>query len=352
MSKRQRLAWFGAVVFVVVMGTGNLLIWIGESVDGTSWWAIDFMLVIDAAGRLLDGTPLYSDPKFLYPPLAAVVAVPLTWVDAFAASLGYAALKIGLALACVVVLTPGWARRDQALAGIGVVTCLPLLHDVFLGNANVLIVASMVPAVFGAPRRRDGVILGLVAATFAKPLVVPVLLWLAVWRWRTFQGAVVAGLLATGMAVAVAGPGAYQAWIEALAAGSRYASVFAGNHGVTALVPELWAPVAALVAMGLVVVVWRRGPRVGLAWAATSGVLLAPYAGTYAALPIVLALPAIGPLAPGLALAIVATSPIATTHLLPLYAGAILVGALILREPIVRARSKSPVGLWTERQPG
>jgi len=345
MSKRARLAWFAAVAFVAFVGIGNLYLWTKGSVDGPSWWAIDFQLVVDAANRLLEGSPLYADPKFLYPPLAAVVGLPLTGIDSFAASVAYATLKVGLAAICTAALTPGWPARDRALAMVGVVTCLPFLHDLFLGNANVLIVASMVPAVFGTSRLRNGVLLGLVAAAFAKPLIVPVLLWLAVWRWRTFLGATLAGLAATAGAVLVAGPGAYLAWVWALAAGSRYASVFAGNHGVTALVPELWPLVAAVVALGVVLVLWRRGPRVAVAWAVTSGILLAPYAGTYSALPIALALPAVGPLAPAFALVIVAASPIATTHPLPLYAAAIILGALALREPTVQVRSLAPVGL-------
>jgi hypothetical protein len=62
------------------------------------------------------------------------------------------------------------------------------------------------------------------------------------------------------------------------------------------------------------------------------GILLAPIAGTYSALPIVLALPAIGPLAPAPALVIVAISPIATTHPLPFCAAGIMLASLALRE--------------------
>ncbi len=349
MSKRARLAWFAAVMFVAIFGVAEFVGWILESVGGPSWWAIDFQMVVDAGRRLIDGVPLYSDPKFLYPPLAAVVGAPLTLVDPMAASIAYAAAKVGLAAACTVGLTSGWARRDRLLAFLGVLTCLPFLHDLFLGNVNTLIVAAMVPAIFGAPRARSGILLGFVAAAFAKPLIVPVLLWLLVWRRPAFVGAVVAGLGATACAALVAGPGSYEEWLRALAAGTQYAAPFAGNHGVTALVPQLYAPVAAVTAIGLVLVLWRRGPRVGLAWACASGILLAPYAGTYSALPIALALPAIGPLAPMFALAIVALSPIATTHPLPFYAAAILLGSLALREPIRHARSPGAVGLEPRR---
>jgi len=84
------------------------------------------------------------------------------------------------------------------------------------------------------------------------------------------------------------------------------------------------------------------GPRVGLVWAMASGILLAPYVGTYGALPTAVALPTIGPLAPALALVIVAASPIATTHPLPFYAAGILLASLALRE---RRAAGEDVGL-------
>ncbi len=185
-------------------------------------------------------------------------------------------------------------------------------------------------------------LLGLAAAVVAKPFLVPVFLWLLVYRRPVLAGTVATGLAASAVGLALAGPTAYADWVSALAAGRRYAEPFAGNHGVSALIPELWVPVAVIIAIGLVLVLARRGPRVGLIWAMTSGILIAPYAGTYSALPIAAALPAIGPLSPLLAFAIVAISPIATTIPLPFYAAGILLASLALREP--RAID-APVGL-------
>jgi Glycosyltransferase family 87 len=245
-----------------------------------------------------------------------------------------AAGKLLLAAACVLWLTPTWRTPHRVLAIVGLVTSLPFLHDLMLGNTNVFVVAAMVPAVFGRSRPRNGILLGLAAAAFAKPLMIPVLLWLAIWRRESFLGSVLAGALGSAVGVAVFGIGSYGDWITAVRGGSAWLSTpFAGNHGVTALAPALWAPIAAVTAVGLVLVLTRRGPGVGLVWAVTSGILLAPYAGTYAALPIAVALPFIGASAPLFALAIVALSPIATTHPLPLYAAAILLAALALREP-------------------
>jgi len=349
MSARMRLGWFAAVVFVAIFGVGELVRWIGESLQGPSWWAIDLQLVLDAGTRLGSGQPLYADPKFLYPPLAAVVGRPLALADSFTISLLYAALKVVLAVVGVRGLTPGWRPLDRLLAVVGLVCSLPFLHDVMLGNANVLLVGAMAVAVFGRPTPRSGVLLGLAAAVFAKPFLAPVLLWLLVFRRPVFAGTVTTGLAATAAGVLLAGPSAYVAWVSALAAGSRYAEPFAGNHGVTALAPELWAPVATATAVALLLVLARRGPRIGLAWAMASGILLAPYVGTYGALPIAVALPAIGPLAPVLALVIVAISPIATTHPLPFYAAGIVLASLALRE---RRTAGENMGLPPAAAPG
>jgi len=170
-----------------------------------------------------------------------------------------------------------------------------------------------------------------------------------VFRRPVFAGTVAAGLTATATGVLLAGPSAYVAWASALAAGSRYAEPFAGNHGVTAFAPTLWAPVAAATAAALLLVLARRGPRVGLAWAMASGILLAPYVGTYGALPIAVALPAIGPLAPALALVIVAVSPIATTYPLPFYAAGIMLATLALRE---HRAARGDLGLPPAAAPG
>ncbi len=330
MSARMRLGWFAAVTFVAIFGLGSLAIWVGESIRGPNWWASDLQLLLDAGSRMGSGQPLYQDPRFLYPPVAAVVGRPLALFDPFAISLAFAAIKVLLAAAAVRALTPGWPKADQLLAIVALVCSLPFLHDVMLGNSNVLLVGAIALAVFGPPIPRTGVLLGLAAAVFAKPLVLPILLWLLVYRRSVLAGTVTAGLAATAVGMALAGPSAYVDWASALAAGSRYAAPFAGNHGVSALAPMLWLPVAAMTGVALLLVLARRGPRVGLAWAMTSSILLAPYAGTHSALTIAVALPAIGPLAPVLSLVIVAISPIATTIPLPFYAAGILLTSLAL----------------------
>ena len=315
-----------------MFGLVELGSWIAEDWLGEGWWGIDLHLVLEAGGRLLAGESIYADPRFLYPPAAAVIGVPLAGLPFDLVSVAYAVAKIALSAYVVLWLTPGWSRPPQAIAILTLVACLPFVHDLFLGNANVMLVLAMAGVALTSDRRWHGVPLGVAAALFAKPFLIPFLLWMLVWRRSALVGTVAAGLAVTAVAAVLAGPASYAEWIEALRAGTRFAAPFEGNHGITALAPGLWAPVAALTAIGLIVVLARRGPLVGLVWAVTAGILLAPYAGTYSALPIAIVIPALAIRAPVLAWSIVAASPIATTHPLPIYAAAILLASLTLRE--------------------
>ena len=320
------MLWFAVTAFVAIFGIGEFARWVLiEPAGGPGWWGIDLQLVVDAGGRLAAGQPIYADPRFLYPPLAAILAGPLTHLDFLALSIVYALLKVAIAVAGVLALGQALTRWQQLAAILILVLCLPFLHDVMLGNANVLLVGAMVPALFGRDRARNGILLGLATAIFAKPLVLPVLLWLVVWRRQTWIGTVLTGLAATAVGALVAGPARYADWVQALlAGGSRFSVPFAGNHGVTALVPALWLPVAAITTAGLVWVLVRSSEASGLTWAVTAGLLIAPYAGTYSALPLALAVPGLLASAPTFTLAMVALSTVATGFALPFYALAAL----------------------------
>ncbi len=340
------MAWFAVTVFVVIFGLGEFARWVFiDPAGGPGWWGIDLGLAVDAATRLAGSQPIYADSRFLYPPLAAIVSIPLTHLDFMVVSIAFALVKILIAVAAVMSIARDGRPAQKAAAVLMLVLSLPFLHDVMLGNTNVLLVGAMVPAMLGRDRARNGVLLGLATAAFAKPLVLPVLLWLLVWHRRTWIGTVLTGLAATGLAAVLVGPGAYLDWFKALRGGTRFAAPFAGNHGVTAVVPELWLPVAAVTTVGLVWVLLRRSKETGIAWAATAGILIAPYAGTYSVLPAALAVPGLLKRAPNFSLVMVALSPVATGFLLPLYALAILAAALLVREP-------GPVAPEAAREPG
>ncbi len=141
--------------------------------------------------RYLAGEPLYADPAFLYPPGAAIVGFALAWVDPVVLSLLYAIAKVLLVVGCSVPLLRGWPLSAHVLVVVGVATCLPFVQDL-MGNVNALLVVASCIALFANDRARSGVALGVVAALFAKPLLVPILFVLLVRRRRT-AGAVGAG---------------------------------------------------------------------------------------------------------------------------------------------------------------
>jgi len=248
------MAWFAVTVFVVIFGLGEFARWVFiDPAGGPGWWGIDLRLAVDAGARLASGQPIYADSRFLYPPLAAIVAIPLTHLDFMVVSIVFALLKILIGAAAVMSIARDGPPIQKLAASLMLVLSLPFLHDVMLGNTNVLLVGAMVPAMLGRDRARNGVLLGLATAAFAKPLVLPVLLWLLLWRRQTWIGTVLTGLVATAFGALVAGPGRYVDWVQALlAGGNRFAVPFAGNHGVTALVPALLDPPCRL---------WRSCPR-------------------------------------------------------------------------------------------
>jgi hypothetical protein len=334
LTPRRRLLWFTVTAFVAIFGLGEFARWVFiDPAGGTGWWGIDLQLIVDAGGRFAAGQPIYSDPRFLYPPLAAILVQPLARLDFMAVSIIYAGLKIAIAVAAVAAVARELSHGQKVAAMLMLVLSLPFLHDLMLGNANALLVGAMVPAMLGRDRARHGVLLGLATAAFAKPLVISVLLWLLVWRRRTLLATVLTGLAATAAAALIAGPGSYLDWAKALLGGTRFAVPFAGNHGVTALFPELWLPVAAITSVGLLWVLGRRSEGAGLTWAVTAGILIAPYAGTYSALPVALATPRLLKTVPNFTLAMVALSTIATGFALPFYAAAILAVGVIAKEP-------------------
>src|SRR5580765_1902060 len=98
-TPRRRLAWFAAVAFVAIFGVGEFARWVLRESGRDGWWGIDLKLVLDAGARLAAGSDLYSDPRFLYPPLAAVIGAPFATLSFDAVSLVYAGLKVAIAVA-------------------------------------------------------------------------------------------------------------------------------------------------------------------------------------------------------------------------------------------------------------
>jgi hypothetical protein len=306
------------------------------------WFGGDGERTLHAARVWLDGGQPYDVFGFLYTPIALVMSGPLAALGDDTAVKLWLGLGVSLMVGCTIVAVrglPGWARL---LAVTGVLIFHATVGDYLLANTTMVLVAAMFVVVRGRTVS-SGIFLGVVAAAFPKPLLVPFMLWALVWRPRPLVGVVVGGLLATGIGLIVAGPGLYLTFLGTLIKGGGITVRFAGNYGLSLVSPTLAAAVAAFVMIALFVVLLRRGEVVGLVWAIAGGILVSPYAPMYSGLPYVLAMPALFSIAPGLAVGYALTVVFAE-QATPLSATIVLLVALLLPYRFDR-RGKPP--LWS-----
>src|SRR5665811_325567 len=108
--------------------------------------------------------------------------------------------------------------RDRWLLGVAVIGFLPILYDLELGNVTVIVLVAVAAIAWTPDRIATGIPLGLILATAPKPQLIPVLVWLAVAHRKALTGTIVTAALATLAGLALTGPDAYAAWVEALRA--------------------------------------------------------------------------------------------------------------------------------------
>ena len=221
------------------------------------------------------------DKDFLYSPLAALLATPLTWLPVAAAAalmtaIGVAALGIGVAAE-----TRGMARIDRALVAIAAFGFLPVVNELLLGQITLLFAAALWPIVRRPDSRRNGIAFGIAMALAPKPALLPVLLWMLLRRRQALLGVVVAGAATALVGLLVCGVDAHLNWLEVLTrAGTvdRRGNVSLWTDGAAA-----WSVVAAaLVAAATAVCLWRSEDA-GLVAVLLAGLLLAPYTLVYSA---------------------------------------------------------------------
>ncbi|GAA2614954.1 glycosyltransferase 87 family protein [Paractinoplanes durhamensis] len=142
---------------------------------------IDFVPLRDAARALLDGTPVFADPHFVYPPTAAVALLPAAFGSATAAFVGWVLAGVAALLLAALLLARA-APRSQRLTVFGV-AAMGLLGGViagrslFLGNLSELLVPVAVGVLLAFHRGRWVLGCALLAATLLiKPLLAPLLL--------------------------------------------------------------------------------------------------------------------------------------------------------------------------------
>lgn len=319
------LAWVSLIVaaFAVVRAAENV-------------WAADIERNLAAAEALLEGA-FGTVEDYLYSPLAAGLTVPALAVPPGVAVVGWLGLKVAVLLVGVALATRDLKTPDRVMAAVVALTFLPIVYDLELGNVTVLVLAAVAVAAWTPDRVIAGIPLGLILATVPKPQLIPVLIWLMVFRRRTFGGAIGSAAAASVAGLALFGPAAYQEWLEALRA-PRY---LGGEEVINLALWSLPLPIAVLAAaasIGAFLVALRRGYWPGLAAALCVGLLLAPYTLVYGAgVLLVVARPA-AVAAPRAVLALALAAPVALVVAFPVWVGAALALSALV-----------PTGAWPDR---
>jgi alpha-1,2-mannosyltransferase len=168
---------------------------------------------------LLAGGNFYDLPgplQFLYPPFAAVLAVPLALLQSTVVQLGWTAAG---AVALVAILhrfgLTGWLLSLAGTAAVYVVE--PVVQTLAFGQLGIFLVALVVldlapgPRVF--PRRLlpEGVLTAIATAIKLTPAIF-VLYLLVVRKFRAFWVAVLTGIVVTLISAAIVPAASYEFW--------------------------------------------------------------------------------------------------------------------------------------------
>ena len=180
---------------------------------------VDLEVYRQAGAVLLAGGDFYDLPgplQFLYPPFAAVLALPLALLPATVVQLGWTAAG---ALALVAILhrfgLKGWVL---SLAGSAVVYLVePVVQTLTFGQLGIFLVALVVldlapgPRVFSRRLLPEGALTAVATAIKLTPAIFVVYL-LLVRKFRAFWVAVVTGVVVTLISFAVVPAASYKFW--------------------------------------------------------------------------------------------------------------------------------------------
>jgi hypothetical protein len=290
-----------------------------------SAWAADAHRNLAAARALLDGT-FGSAEGYLYSPLAAALTIPALAVPEGAAMVGWLVLKVAIVLVAAGAVTRGLRPPDRLLASVAAIAFLPVLYDLELGNITVLVAAAIAIVAWIPDRWIAGIPLGIILASAPKPQLIPVLLWMAVFRRRALAGALGSAGLGTLVGCVVFGLGPYVEWIRVL--GVR-PDLNSGNLSLSEMQPFVAIP-ASLVVVIATVLAMRRGAAPGLVAALVCGLLVSPYTILYAAGVLLVAAPALAQAAPRIAFVLALVAPVGLVLAFPLWVTSLVVLTLMI----------------------
>ena len=301
-------------------------------------WMVDIRRNLGAAHDLLAGD-FGRDGGYLYSPLAALVTVPLTWLPEPVAVGAWLATSVAIVVAGVVRTTRDLPVADRALVALAAITFVPVVYDLLLGNVTSVIAAAVALAAWRADRPRHGILLGLVIAATPKPGLIPILVWMLVFRRRALLGAMAAGAVATLACIALVGLDPFLAWVRVLRSPDYLSSPMFGNMALGSL-PLPWSALLALAAIGLALVALRKGPWPALVAAICVGLLVSPYTLAYAAGLLLIVVPALVACSPLAATGLALTASLGVVLGFPAWVAAVLCLSVVL-----------PASRWPESPP-
>jgi hypothetical protein len=202
MTVLRRLVSLGCLLAVIAVADQQARDAIATTIKG-----LDLLPLRHAGVALLHGASIYSDPRYVYPPTAAVALLPLS-VGRYATTVDVwlVVSAVAVAAAGFLSMTP-WRRGLWLLASVlaaGLMVKSDALTDtLWIGNVSLLLapVAVGVLLLFEAQRWRTGTAL-LVLSLLIKPLLLPlIVLPLLRRQWQAVAQPVIAGGVLLGTAI-------------------------------------------------------------------------------------------------------------------------------------------------------
>lgn len=247
---------------------------------------VDLDVYRQAGLVLLAGGNFYDLPgplQFLYPPFAAVLAVPLALLPSTVVQVGWTAAG---ALALVAILhrfgLQGWLLSVGSAAAVYVVE--PVVQTLAFGQLGIFLVAlvvlDLVPGPRVLPRRllSEGVLTAIASALKLTPAIF-VLYLLVVRKYRAFWVAVMTAVVVTLISAAIVPAASYEFWTR-LGHGDTglgHSIIYFTNQSVMANIVRIFGvgTLPAIVGLVLSAVVALAGVWAAMLWHRLGDVRLA-----------------------------------------------------------------------------
>jgi alpha-1,2-mannosyltransferase len=154
--------------------------------------------------------PIRQGPlPFNHPPFEALLFVPFTMLDYWPAYLLWTALNLMMLAASVILLRRHFSQLaavSPLVLGLGAIAFFPVAIGIIQGQDVILLLFLFVLAVISLDRGNDAVAGALLAAGLFRPHVaVPLVVFVALRRWRVLAGFIPVALVLGAVSVAIMG---------------------------------------------------------------------------------------------------------------------------------------------------